>query len=760
MWATVSVAAAIAIVVSLVLVVVAGARRTATAPDRYTASIGGNVDGLIQQRSGTPLTDRIAALPGVKQVAAYTFVFGGLDSPQHKVPDTLISFAGTRPLTSHLIAGRDSNPDDPHEFVADRSFTKATGAHVGDRFAFRSISRAQIANGQGFGGKPDGAAFTATLVGVIESPDEINSDFIVAIFPTALLREDVGFVATQMQVRLRSGVSASDLRRELDTLHNRSVLSLGPGVVVAGDVRNAVSAQATGLWVLAAVLAVGALVALGQLLTRHVQRPDYERTALLSIGYTRRQREIESLVVAAVPALAGLAFGIALAVIPSSAFPTGFARVLEPHNGTSIDLIALAGSATLLVLGVLVWVGLAVAHEEQAFTRPDASRRARGRLSRVPATAAAIGARFALTRGDRRRPAYGTIASLAAIIAIVAGAATFAVSLDRLVADRARFGQNYTLALGDDGSDHSPAQLRHTIGSAPDVAAMMILSEGSARVVGSTADLGLVRFERVKGDLAPRVLAGQLPGSPGEIMLGRLSADSLGRDIGDELRLRGANGTGVYRVVGIGIVPGVGGIDGIGQGGVVTPAGFARLDKASDTNLAAVTTHAGLTAGTVRRLAGRIGSEPVQGAGEDVPPAIANVRRVRGVPTALAGLTAVLALMTLLHALYVSTRSRRVDVAIMKSLGADRRWITRVMHSQATLLPMVSLLIGLPLGVIAGTRLFRTFTDRIGALPDPTIPIGWLLAISLGALVLANLAVLLPARRARRLPTATLLRVE
>ena len=154
---------------------------------------------------------------------------------------------------------------------------------------------------------------------------------------------------------------------------------------------------------------------------------------------------------------------------------------------------------------------IAVGYEERAYTRPGASRRARGLLSRVPATAAAIGARFAMTRGDRERPAYGTIAALAAIIALVAGSATFAASLDRLVTDRARFGHNYTLALGDDGSDHSPAQLRAAFASDPDVAGMMVLSEGSGRVVGSTASLGLVRVETVKGDLAPRLLSGRLP---------------------------------------------------------------------------------------------------------------------------------------------------------------------------------------------------------------------------------------------------------
>jgi len=58
---------------------------------------------------------------------------------------------------------------------------------------------------------------------------------------------------------------------------------------------------------------------------------------------------------------------------------------------------------------------------------------------------------------------------------------------------------------------------------------MMVLSEGSGRVVGTTASLGLVRVERVKGKLAPRLLSGRLPGASDEIMIGRLSADSLGR---------------------------------------------------------------------------------------------------------------------------------------------------------------------------------------------------------------------------------------
>jgi ABC-type lipoprotein release transport system permease subunit len=747
-------------VVAVVVVVVAGARRTATAPDRYTASVGGNVDGVVQQRSGAPLTDRIAGLPGVKQIAGYTFVFGALESAQHKVPESLITFAGVRPLTSHVVAGRDPDPSDPHEFVADRSFTKASGARVGDHFEFASISRAQIASGQGFGGQPKGVAFEATLVGVIDSPDEINSDTTVAIFPKSLLREDVGSVATVMQVRLRPGFTASELRAELDTLPNHATLELDPGVIISADIRNAVDAQATGLWLLAAVLAVAALVALGQLLTRHVQRADHERDALLALGLTRRQREIESMLVAALPALVGLVVGAALAVVPSGAFPTGFSRALEPHPGTSVDLVALAGGAVVLALGALAWVWIALGYEERTYTRPTVSRRPLGLLSRAPATAAAIGARFAITRGDRRRPAYGTIAALTAIIALVVGAATFAASLNRLVTDRARFGQNYTLEVGDDGSNHSPAQLRAAFASDPSITAMMVLSEGSGSVVGTTTTIGLVRVETVKGNLAPRLLSGRLPDASNEIVLGRLSADSLRRHIGATIRLRGTNGTAEFHVVGIGVVPGIGGIDGVGQGGVVTPAGFARVNRASESNDAALLMRTSVTPAIDRRLAGRIGSEVPLGSGESIPASISNVERVRRIPTALAVLLGLLALISLLHALYMSTRSRRVDVAIMKSLGANRRWITRLMHAQATTLTVVPLVIGLPLGVLAGARLFHTFVDRIGAIPDPTIPTVALVAITLGALVLANVVALVPARRARRLPTTTLLRAE
>src|SRR5262249_39653765 len=134
-------------------------------------------------------------------------------------------------------------------------------------------------------------------------------------------------------------------------------------------------------------------------------------------------------------------------------------RALEPHTGTSVDFVTLAFGGLIVLGAVLVWVVIAVTYEEHVRTRPASTRRGRV-LGRLPATAAAIGARFAMTRGDRRRPAYGTMIGLSAVVGLVVGAGTFAASLDRLVTDRARFGQNYAFALGDNGSNQTPAQLR------------------------------------------------------------------------------------------------------------------------------------------------------------------------------------------------------------------------------------------------------------------------------------------------------------
>ena len=62
-------------------------------------------------------------------------------------------------------------------------------------------------------------------------------------------------------------------------------------------------------------------------------------------------------------------------------------------------------------------------------------------------------------------------------------------------------------------------------------------------------------------------------------------------------------------------------------------------------------------------------------------------------PFVLAGFFGGLALLTVVHVMLTSVQNRRKDLAILRSIGADRGWIARAVHWQATtftLLPVAS----------------------------------------------------------------------
>jgi ABC-type lipoprotein release transport system permease subunit len=107
-----------------------------------------------------------------------------------------------------------------------------------------------------------------------------------------------------------------------------------------------------------------------------------------------------------------------------------------------------------------------------------------------------------------------------------------------------------------------------------------------------------------------------------------------------------------------------------------------------------------------------------------------------------------------------SLQNRRRDVAILRSMGADRKWISRAVHWQATLFSLLPLLIGIPLGLILGRIVFRSFADSIGTVNDASIPVLLVTGMVAALVVIANLIAIFPARRADRVSPALLLRSE
>jgi ABC-type antimicrobial peptide transport system permease subunit len=137
---------------------------------------------------------------------------------------------------------------------------------------------------------------------------------------------------------------------------------------------------------------------------------------------------------------------------------------------------------------------------------------------------------------------------------------------------------------------------------------------------------------------------------------------------------------------------------------------------------------------------------------------VASLARIAAVPILLSGLLALIAAGTLAHTLASSTRRRRHDLAILKSLGFTRRQVRHAITWQATTITAIALIIGLPAGIASGRWAWRVFATQLGVLPHPVVPLATILIAIPAALALASLLAAVPGQAAARTKPATVLR--
>ncbi len=142
------------------------------------------------------------------------------------------------------------------------------------------------------------------------------------------------------------------------------------------------------------------------------------------------------------------------------------------------------------------------------------------------------------------------------------------------------------------------------------------------------------------------------------------------------------------------------------------------------------------------------------------PADVENLMRIAWMPFALAGLLALLALGTLAHVLIASVRRRRRDFAILKTLGLVPRQVSVIVAWQASTFVALALLIGAPLGLIAGRLTWQILTDQLGLRFQPSAPLLIAIAGALATLTLANLFAAAPAWLAGRIKPAQVLKSE
>jgi hypothetical protein len=260
-------------------------------------------------------------------------------------------------------------------------------------------------------------------------------------------------------------------------------------------------------------------------------------------------------------------------------------------------------------------------------------------------------------------------------------------------------------------------------------------------------------MQLVRGSGQPTMLEGRLPSSDDEIAFGRLTANDVGAHVGDTVTLTGATQAQVFRVTGLAVVPGFGPNDGLGEGGIVTMGGLHRIDANALVTGAAVNLNISFEQffSSLPEFADAPPNPSFR------PPAIVNVSRIRAIPFVLAAVLAALALLTAGHGILSSVRARRRELAILRSLGADRGWITRVVHWQATVLTALPAVAGIPLGLVVGRLVFAGFADSMGAVRDAALPLVVLLLGAIGVVVVANAVAALGSQRIRRREPGVLL---
>lgn len=763
------------------LAAVAGARRTASSFDRFRDEAAGS-HAVVFSDGDPSLLDAVERLPGVIGSGRGAIL---LSSPVGTDLRAGLDFAVGAPLDDRslrtidrprLLLGRLPATDRPDELAVNEALARRLHLQIGDRLTLQGPTSAELQACFETGECDDlrgGPAAPVVVVGVTRSLSDLDDrtfDSYGAIVSGAFYRrygERTASPGSGLAVRLAGGDSALPNFREAVAGISED-LDVEPGS--SGTVDDALRVQSQGLLVFAAAAALAGLVAVGQAYARLAAAGAAGIATLGALGAGRRRRCTAAVGPLALVAPAGAVLAVAVAWLASPLLPIGLGRRAEPHPGAAFDARVLLLGGAILTAAVLA--GATLSALRQAGVPPGEVDRAGhggaqpGATARLLAVgrppALAVGARMATGRGrgSAAVPVGPTLAGAVIGVAGVLAALTVDLSAERLRSDSSLYGAAWSAQIGGIDDAAAIAAARAAAERGGRVEALALASEEQV-----TADerpgVVAVAVEPKKGVIGATVLAGRSPAAPDEVLAGGDLLRALGREIGDTVRLRGDAGEGTYRVVGRGSVPIIDS-DSRTDGLVLTMGELGRLvASVADEDVEGTALLVRWAPGTdlafaraTMEEAGFVYDRPF------VPTEVDNLGELGSIPEALAGFLAVLGLVATAHALAVTVRRRRRDLAVLRALGftpADSRW---TVAWQAMTMAAVGLAVGIPLGLVVGRWAWSTVAERIDVVDRPAVPVLALLVAVPASLALVNLLALLPGRAAARLRPAVVLRDE
>jgi MFS family permease len=522
---------------------------------------------------------------------------------------------------------------------------------------------------------------------------------------------------------------------------------------------------------------------------RRVSLDADEYPALTAIGMSRRQLFATTMTRVALIAATGSVLAVVGAVLASPLLPIGPARLAEPSRGFAFNwaILGLGGLAILALVVALAAIPAWRATRAAVSQSRRAGHEPKSRLAESLASAgfpapSVIGVRNALQpgQGKTRVPVRSAIIVSGVAIALVVAAFAFTTNLDRLANTPKLYGWDWTFKAGVGKYGLDPAATMSRVRADADVEAVGLGNFGSVRVGGR--DTPAVGIDRKVGSVFPTLLEGRAPETGDEIVLGTRTLRRANADVGDTIEVSNISirtgcedcqpETRPMRIVGRAVFPKLGlesyNPTNLGDGAATIAGVFAPPDVPEELyTLMLIRLRPGADVAAARERLNRFLapqgfclSEPDCVRPAERPGDISNYDRVRGTSLALAVALGVIALGLLVHVLVSSVRRRRRDLAVLKTLGFSRRQVSSVSAWQASTIAVLALLIGVPLGVILGSVLWRVFADQLGVAPDVSLPVVSLVVAVPATILLANLIAAVPALLAARTHPATVLRSE
>jgi hypothetical protein len=779
----------VAIAGGVAMTSLAGARRTASAFERYRdASRASDVALNIVSEEETgeestaapsaPIREAARHLAHVESAASYVGLesVGVLDDHGELLPyqPEVIGSIDGRFLVQDQVAvrtGRIPDAGEIDEVFLNERMAEHLAAHVGSTVHLAVAPLSALT-------EPDPSKIVPVgfvegrVVGIGQLPDEVLGDDFdgtdrLVVTPAFTRRwQDVAGTYVWEGLRLDDGSDVDEAIAAYERLLPPGLqVNVQRGDVQVDRVQRAVRpvVVALGAFGIAAAVAALALGALGIVRLAAAARSDVRTLRALGLrpGATNAVVGAAAFVASALGTLG--AIGVAWALSPLS--PVGPVRGVEPSRGADLDATVLlfGGGAMLLVLAT---AALLASRQGTAAERagPQAASRPSRRVAACAAVglgpAALIGARHAA--GDGRRggpPARSTLVACTVAVAAIAASLTFGASVRSLLHTPARYGWSATIAI-QAGGGYDEIQVEHApeVAEMDEVRGLTVASFGALVVDGRRISaMGVVPVE---GEPAVAVLHGRVPGDAGEVALGASTAKDLGAGIGDRIR----GGGGDLRVTGIVALPAIGPLASVhpslGQGALLTADGLSRQDESAYPSLALIRLRHDIDLdGDGRKLVGELydgltgfGTEGPEAFGVQRPAEVIGLQPASRTAYLLAGLLAGAAVLALALTLSASVRRRTATYAVLRSLGFSLRDLRGTVRWQTNLVTVIALGVGLPVGVAAGRVAWAAFADDLGAAGGPQVPLLLLLATGVGLLALANLVGEGPARAAARRP--------